>query len=166
MRPKLARPMTQKRLMTLVHYSRRTGVFTSRKSGKVLGSPNDAGYLVVKLGVKYFALHRLAWLYVYGYMPEGVIDHLDHDKQNNAIHNLREVSQTDNCKNHKLSKKNTSGAVGVRWNERLEKWTAAIKVDRKNIHLGVFDSFEEAVAARAEANIKYGFHENHGTEKI
>lgn len=162
MRKKLARPMTQKRLMGMVHYNPETGRFRVRKSGKPLGCTESDGYLMAQLGVKTYALHRLAWLYVYGVFPEGIIDHIDHDKHNNAIKNLRDATQLENCKNKTLAKNNTSGTVGVRWNKRLGKWTAAVKVDRKNIHLGTFSSYEEAVAVRQEANIKYGFHENHG----
>ena len=162
MRKKLARPMTQSRLKRRVTYSRKTGVFRLVKNGKRVGSPNAKGYLAVQLGVKHYSLHRLAWLYVYGKFPQGVVDHLDHDKHNNAISNLRDITQLDNCKNQRLASSNTSGHVGVRWNEGRRKWTAAIKVDRKNIHLGCFDSVEEAVASRTAASIKHGFHENHG----
>lgn len=162
MRKKLARPMTQKRLRSLVYYDKETGIFFSRRSKKVLGSPKATGYLTVQLGVKSYSLHRLAWLYVYGNFPEGVIDHIDHNKQNNAFGNLREVSQVENCRNQQLAKSNTSGSVGVRWNDKKNRWTAAIKVEKKNIHLGVFDSFEEAVVARNVANDKYNFHRNHG----
>lgn len=166
MRKKLARPMTQKRVKGLVSYNKVTGKFVSRRNGNPLGSIGADGYLVVQLGVKVYYLHRLAWLYVYGYLPEGVIDHIDHNKCNNAIDNLREVAQTDNCKNKKLPKNNSSGFVGVRWNTRLGKWTAEVKVGRKSIYLGAFQSLEEAVNARQRANEEYSFHENHGKPLI
>jgi hypothetical protein len=162
MRKKLPRPMTATRLRGLVYYDKETGIFFSRKSNKVLGSPKATGYLTVQLGVKSYSLHRLAWLYRTGEFPVGVIDHLDHNKQNNAWYNLRETTQVDNCKNQQLAKSNSSGFTGVRWNIKKKRWTAAIKVKRKNIHLGSFDSFEDAVIARQEANEEYGFHENHG----
>jgi hypothetical protein len=162
MKKKLARPMTQKRLKSRVSYSPRSGVFRLRRNGERIGSPSAKGYLAVQLGVKHYSLHRLAWLYVYGKFPEGVVDHIDHNKHNNALGNLRETTQVDNCKNRKLASNNTSGFVGVRWNEKRNKWTAAIKVDKKNIHLGCFDSYEEAVVVRQEANEAYGFHKNHG----
>ena len=162
MRKKLARPMTQKRLKRRVSYNSKSGVFRLRKNGEKVGSPNAKGYLAVQLGVKHYSLHRLAWLYMTGEFPVGVVDHIDHDKHNNVWDNLRETTQLDNCKNQKLASNNTSGFVGVRWNETRNVWTAAIKVDRKNIHLGCFDSFEDAVDARIDANTRYGFHENHG----
>jgi len=162
MRKKLARPMTQKRLKRFVSYNPKSGKFYSRDSHKVLGTPNSEGYLLVQLGVKHYALHRLAWLYVYGKYPEGVIDHLDHNKKNNAIENLRDISQLENCKNQKLQTNNTSGFTGVHWHKRRKKWIADIKIDNKKKHLGCFDSIEEAVEVRRIANEKYNFHENHG----
>lgn len=162
MKKKLARPMTQERLKRRVFYSAKSGIFRLHKTGNIVGSSDAKGYLTVQLGVRHYSLHRLAWLYVYGKFPEGVVDHLDHNRQNNAIANLRETSQLDNCKNQKLSSNNSSGFVGVRWNKARNKWTAAIKVDRKNIHLGCFDSYEDAVKSRMAANVKFGFHENHG----
>ncbi len=162
MRKKLPRPMTQKRLKGLVYYDSETGIFFSRRSRKALGSPKAAGYLTVQLGVRHYSLHRLAWLYMTGEFPKEVVDHIDHNKRNNTWTNLREATQVDNCKNQQLAKSNTSGFTGVRWNDTRNKWTAAIKVERKNIHLGVFNSFEDAVVARMAANEKYKFHENHG----
>ncbi|EOA5908665.1 AP2 domain-containing protein, partial [Salmonella enterica subsp. enterica serovar Brandenburg] len=60
---------------------------------------------------------------------------------------------------------NTSGALGVWREKRRNKWVAEIKVDRRKIHLGQFDNFDEAVAARKDAEVKYGLHENHGKKR-
>lgn len=159
---KKARPMTQKRLKDLVYYSEKTGKFYSREDKRRLGTVNGKGYLMVQLGVKHYPLHQLAWIYMYGKLPEGIIDHIDHDTLNNAKDNLRCVSQRDNSRNKKLSKNNTSGVTGVFWDKRKEKWTAHIRVDKKYIHLGNFDYKEDAINKRLEANKLYGFHENHG----
>ena len=75
---------------------------------------------------------------------------------------MRDTSQLDNCKNQKLPINNKSGFVGVRWHEKKRRWVAAIKVNNGNKHLGSFKTFEEAVAVRKQANVEYGFHENHG----
>lgn len=111
-------------------------------------------------GSKYLA-HRVAWKMVYGAEPVG-LDHIDGDPSNNRLSNLREAEQSVNGKNLKLKKNNTSGVMGVRWEERLGKWVARIFVDYKSHHLGVFDNFDQAIKARKEAERRHGFHENHG----
>ena len=159
---KRARPMTQSRLKSLVYYSEKTGKFYSRDDKRLLGTVGGKGYLMVQLGVKHYMLHQLAWLYMYGKFADGVVDHIDHNTLNNAKENLRDVSQLENCRNQKLSKKNTSGVTGVFWNKNKNKWTAGIRVNKKYISLGNYELLEEAILERLEANLKYDFHENHG----
>jgi hypothetical protein len=79
---------------------------------------------------------------------------------------LRDVSNQENQRNKSRQSRNTSGVTGVHWHKRDKKWIARIKVDKKDLYIGMFDTFEEAVAARKEAEIKYGFHENHGRERV
>jgi len=123
------------------------------------------GYRAIKLpgGGKNnrVAAHRVAFLLMEGRWPI-VIDHLNGDKQDNRWENLREVSTKENAKNMPLQKNNTSGTPGVfRVNN---KWRGLLRVDGKRIHLGYFDTYEEAAKARTAANEKYGFHENHGRQ--
>jgi hypothetical protein len=119
---------------------------------------------VYKTGV-----HRIIWAMHYGEWPKKEIDHIDGNPFNNRIENLREVDHLTNGRNQRTPINNTSGACGI-WQDKryskLGKWGARIKVDYKTKHIGMFDTFEEAVAARKEAEIKHGFHENHGTERV
>jgi hypothetical protein len=107
--------------------------------------------------------HRVIWAMHYGMWPEEQLDHIDHNKLNNKIRNLREVTNQENHRNKGLSAKSKSGITGVYWSDRLNKWLASIRVNGKSKHLGVFKYKEDAMYARKQANKKYGYHENHGT---
>jgi hypothetical protein len=65
-------------------------------------------------------------------------------------------------RNQSVSGKNTSGVTGVYFSKAEKKYIAQIEVNREAIYLGIFDTLEEAAAARAEANLKFNFHNNHG----
>ncbi len=120
------------------------------------------GYRVILIDGHQFKAHRLAWLYIYGEFPKKQIDHVNHDRSDNKISNLRDVTNQENHKNRGLNKNNTSGVNGVAWNKQLNKWIAYIIVASKRKHLGVFVEMKEAVLARQKANKEYGFHFNHG----
>lgn len=149
-------------------YNPSTGVFHWRTSGK--GRQSDlragcnapGGYATIKLKGKLYYAHVLAWVYVHGAVPAGEVDHINHDKHDNRIVNLRDVSASDNCRNRRLHKNNVSGFTGVHFNAREQLWKAQIKIGERNIHLGYFCSAEEAAVARRAANKTFGFHDNHG----
>lgn len=103
--------------------------------------------------------HRLIWFYMTGEWPDQ-IDHINGVPSDNRWVNLRNVSNHENRKNCKKRKDNTSGFSGVRFHRT--KYQARIFVNGKEKHIGVYDTIEEAVAARKQAEIQYGFHENHG----
>ena len=107
--------------------------------------------------------HRHDWEQANGPIPEGMtIDHIDGDPQNNALSNLRLVTQSDNMKNAKLRVDNKSGVPGVRWCKHRQKWAVQI-TSRGNMQaLGRYDDWFEAVCARKSAEVSYGFHPNHG----
>lgn len=159
--------LTQKRLKELLEYDEATGLFVSRstrgpcKAGAVTGCLNSSGYVTIGLeSITYYA-HRLAWLYVFGRMPQA-IDHIDHDRANNRIDNLREVPHEDNVRNQSKRSDNSSGVTGVSYVAGRKKFFAYIQVDGKTLGLGRFTDFSAAVAARKEAEQLYGFHPNHG----
>ena len=105
--------MTQDELKKIIHYCPATGLIKrlDRKNGN--GSIDHYGYLIIKIkGVQYKS-HRLAWLYQYGSMPSGVIDHINGDKTDNRICNLRDVDQAENCRNANRSKNPDTGFKGV-----------------------------------------------------
>lgn len=160
--------LTQERLKFLFTYNSETGVFIRNvnkarmKKGDVVGTIHNKGYLKASVDGKEYLLHRLAWLYVYGCLPSDQIDHIDHDKKNNAICNLRECSNEDNHMNMPKGTDNTSGFVGVRFNESNGKWRSVITANKKTHHLGYFDELSDAILARKEAEKYHGFHCNHG----
>jgi HNH endonuclease/AP2 domain len=97
-----------------------------------------------------------------GHLPTLEIDHINGDRDDNRWINLRQVTASVNMKNLPLPRTNKSGTPGVIWHKRDEKWQASIKVDRRTVHLGYFESKQDAIAARKVAERQYGFHPNHG----
>ena len=99
----------------------------------------------------------------FGHIPENAeIDHINHVRDANRLVNLRFATQGENLKNQSVSSKNTSGVTGVYFSKARKKYIAQIKVNQETIYLGIFETLEEAAAARAEANLKFNFHNNHG----
>jgi len=161
--------------MSELDYDPETGLFTWKATkrrgfvGRQAGCfcPRD-GYIRIRIDSKLELAHRLAWNMTYPDDPVGPneqIDHINHIRTDNRIVNLRKASNTENSRNASIGVNNTSGALGVWFEKRRNKWAAEIKVDRKKIHLGQFAEFADAVAARKAAEVKYGFHENHGKKR-
>lgn len=155
------------------YYNPETGDFTWRISssscrpvGSIAGTVDREGYRIIGVDKRLYRAHRLAWLYVHGEWPLGEIDHINRIKSDNRIENLRVVSGTENQKNARLRKDNKSGFTGVRFHKTRKRWEAYITVDQKMLDLGHFGSDFEgkmmAIAARKNAEEKYGFHPNHG----
>lgn len=153
----------------LFSYSHETGIFTRKvstnnraKVGEVVGCIRPDGYLCASIGGNLYQLHRLAWLHANGEWPSGQIDHINGDRADNRISNLRDVQHVENGRNQKLGSTNKSGVNGVHWIQARGKWRAAITVNGKNRHLGHFDTLEAAARARKSADEHHGFHRNHG----
>jgi len=127
---------------------------------------NRTNYARIGISGMIYTAHRLIWIYHHGRISRDIeIDHIDGCGTNNRIKNLREVSGRGNACNARISLGNTSGITGVSWHKGNKKYRADIKIKGKSISLGYFNKLEDAAKARAEANIKYGFHELHGTVK-
>jgi len=161
--------ITQQRLKELLHYCPETGLFTWRvdrnkktRAGDSAGTIRPDGYIQISIDYKLYRAHRLAWLYVHGRWPVDQLDHINHHRADNRIANLREATNSDNKKNQSLHSNNTSGVCGVLWHSRDKRWVAQVRVDNHNIHLGNFTDKDDAIAARRQADITYGFHANHG----
>jgi len=118
------------------------------------GTIDGGGYYQTGIRGKYFKNHRLIFLMHHGYLP-ALIDHIDGNKLNNRIENLREATRSQNCFNSMRSKANTTGIKGVCWRPDIKKYRARIYVYKKTIELGSFDSLEDAGKAVAEARDKY-----------
>ena len=115
------------------------------------------GYITIRInGIPYLA-HRLAWFYVHGEFPAKVIDHINQIRNDNRIANLRSVTQVENCKNTRVRNANKTGANGVRFRDdgRKSPWNARVMHKGKNLSLGHFKTFEEAVKARQEWDKKF-----------
>lgn len=147
--------LTQEKLKETLNYNPNTGIFTwkkqiSKKStiGRVAGSNRGDGYKGINLYNKSYYAHRLAWLYKYGYLPENDVDHINRNKSDNRIINLREVSRQCNLRNSSLNKNNTSGVSGVSFDKGSNSWKAQITVNKKR-HIFCYDKdFSEAVCYR------------------
>ena len=118
------------------------------RHGTVLGSRQKA--------------HRVCYAIYHGKWPDGQIDHIDGNRLNNCIYNLRDATITENSRNQKLKSSNTSGHIGVSWHKGDKRWRATISENSKKIHLGSFLLLEDAVSSRLDAEIRLGYHENHG----
>lgn len=149
--------LTQERLKEILHYDPDTGLFTRIKNKKNVGSKNALGYLTIFVLNKQYLSHRLAWLYIYGYFPETDIDHIDQDKANNKLSNIRVVSRQCNMRNTHLQANNTSGIKGVAWHKPSNRWMVRIKVNKKELYLGLVKYKNDAAKLRWEAEKKYGF---------
>ena len=133
--------------------------------GKIAGYIGKLGYRHIQINGKIEKGHRLSWLWNTGSFPDkGIeIDHIDGNKDNNMFDNLRTVTRSQNCKNTKIRSTNKSGCVGVHLVKRSGKYQARINdFNGKRIVLGTFVSFEDAVKARKDAEVLYGYHPNHG----
>ena len=162
--------LTQERLHTLFTYNTLEGhLYTKHRQGAIAGEKagwsNPNHYISIMVDRKVYLEHRLVWLFVYGTFPEKHIDHIDQNKHNNRLENLREVTQQTNSKNCSISKNNKSGMLGVSWHKQANKWRAYIMVDKKHIHLGLFTDKDKAISTRKQAEITYDFHPNHGKMK-
>jgi hypothetical protein len=126
-----------------------------RVAGKVAGTVTPNGYVAITINKRIYQAHRLAWLFVNGEWPDDEIDHINGDPGNNRIDNLRLATRQENQRNVGLRKNNTTGVPGVSWHTASGKFRAAIRTGGKRLHLGLFDTLEEAAAARRAAEIKY-----------
>lgn len=119
-------------------------VRTWSPAGRQVGSRRTDGYLTVSVKRRAFAVHRIIWAMYYGRWPKGILDHIDGNRTNNAIWNLREATHSLNQANAKVPEGRSSRYRGVSWNKRLSKWQAGIKKDGKSYHLGLHETEEAA----------------------
>lgn len=141
--------LTQEELKETLRYSPEDGLFTRMKSntrvsiGDVAGSTDKDGYVVIKFLGKTYKAHRLAWLYIYGEFPSSCLDHIDGNKANNSISNLRLASVAENQHNAKLRVDNKSGVKGIVFDKG--KWLAQVRYKGKLHIAGRFSTVEEGI---------------------
>lgn len=173
---------TPERLRQLLSYDAETGIlrwkdrsrddfksersfsrFQSQCSGKVaFTSDKGTGYLQGTVEGRTLVAHRVIWAIVTGEWPDGLIDHINHDRKDNRLSNLRVVDAVENARNQSLRHDNKSGRVGVRWHRWTQGWIAMGRVNGKAVQLLHTKNYAEAVAAREKFERERGFHENHG----
>lgn len=116
----------------------------------------------VTIDQKSYKEHRVILLMVTGQWPDGEVDHINGDTTDNRIDNLRVVNSSDNSRNTKTRSTNTSGVMGVSLHKRSGKFHANIQHGGRQVYLGSFASFDDAVSARKDGERRYGYHANHG----
>lgn len=128
--------------------------WNARFAGKRTGTKDPNGYLRVNLGGVPHMAHQLIWAIVHGEFASQ-IDHINCDPADNRLCNLRACSQAENQHNQGLRKTNKSGFKGVSWMPKQRKWRAAIFVNSKQKHLGLFTDPQEAYSAYCKAALEY-----------
>jgi hypothetical protein len=120
------------------------------------------GYVKISINRVIIPAHRIAMAMTNGFWPFGEIDHINGDRSDNRLCNLREVTHQQNCMNRSKASNNKSGYVGVSWHEVGQKWQAHLSIGRKSIYLGLFEDPEKAHEAYKEAAQKaYGVFAKH-----
>lgn len=134
-----------------------TGVQASYLAGRPAGSINRLGYVMIKIGRRSFAAHRVAWLFQYGVWPKAHIDHIDRDRSNNRISNLRLASPLENQMNSAPRRHNTHGWKGISYQPRHKAWLAQITISGRNHNLGRYkDPIDAAAAYDRRAHAEFG----------
>lgn len=148
------------RLKELLEYNRDTGEWRWLKTlrpqspaGCIAGSKGKE-YTLLRVDRRAYMAHKLAWLYCYGDWPAKQIDHINGDRYDNRIVNLRLATPSENGRNRGPQRNNTSGVKGVTWHARDKRWQAQIWVNGKRIQLGYFIDIKDAAAAYAKAALE------------
>jgi len=145
--------LTQERIHHLFTYDKENGLLIRNCTiGRALAGTSSFakdrdGYHVIGIDGKLYRTHRVIWFYIYGTFPDGYLDHINRNRTDNRIENLRQVSKAQNRENIDVAVNSKSGVKGVWLHKQTKKWCASIGHNGKNIHLGSFKSIEEACAA-------------------
>ena len=154
------RILTQLRLKEILHYDCELGIFTRAKAlppykvGEIAGHKHHRGYINIRVDGRLYWAHRLAWLYVYGAWPKDQLDHINRNREDNRIANLREASNGENQQNRKVQSTSKTGFTGVTFDKTKGKWCARITKDKKLYNLGHFSNLEDAINTHSEAKRK------------
>lgn len=143
------------RVRALFDYDTINGGLIWKKDGKVAGSIEHHGYIRIGVNGKTYRAHHLVWLWHNGVFPDTIVDHINQNKSDNRIENLRLSDPTLNNLNRSTGSNNTSGYKGVSYVKRINKYQATITVKGKHYRLGQYKTFEEAKYARISAEEEY-----------
>jgi len=170
-------PLSHYRLKELLDYNPETGEFTWRhrrlehlrsgsplwrvaswntqNAGKSAGRINSSGYVLLKIDNRMYRAHRVAWFHVHGTWPRNEIDHIDRNRANNRIANLREATSLENTANTAVRRDSLSQIQGVGFQRHTRKWVARIRYRGREYHLGYFETAEAASAAYRRAKREF-----------
>lgn len=149
--------LTKKDISELLSYDPESGVLTwkvnkgTKSSGTTAGFVEQAGYVVLGINRRTYKAHRIAWLLYHGVWPDEQLDHIDGNRTNNRIENLRLASCYGNAHNQKRAKNNSSGYKGVSRHRQSGKWRAMITADGVKHSLGLYQGVEDAASAYSKA---------------
>lgn len=130
--------------------------WNTKYKGKVaLETLNASGYRHGTINSTSISAHKVAWAIAFGYWPINQIDHINRDRSDNRLENLRLANKSENQHNRSKSKNNTSGFKCVTFDKRNKKWDARIGINNQVVHLGRFFSAEDAHLAYVCASKKY-----------
>jgi hypothetical protein len=115
------------------------------KKGQIAGTINSRGYRHIRVDNKFHQSHRLIWIYFYGDIPDNlVVDHIDRNRLNNNIENLRLATSSENNRNHKNADRKNLGV----WKTKNNKYKATFRLNNKRYYLGIYETENEAIEAR------------------
>lgn len=145
----------------LLDYDPATGLFRWKvsiqgqtKAGDIAGCENGNGYRVITVSQVSYLAPRIAWLITHGEWPRAFVDHINGNRMDDRIANLREATGSQNQANKGLQRNNKSGRKGVSFNQKRKVWAAFIAHKNKTIWLGYFQSADEAHAAYCHAALR------------
>lgn len=154
--PETGKLFWYERPRALFETKRHFSIWNVRYAGKEAFTAIDRnGYKYGSIHGVLYRAHRVIWAIQTGQWPLDQVDHINRSRTDNRWFNLREATNTENCRNVSFKKTNTSGIKGVSWNTKLGRWVAQISCDRKKIHLGYYYDINDAAAAYATAAKKY-----------
>lgn len=158
-----------KDLRAMLAYDAATGALAWRvdrsnaiKAGSKAGSATRDRYMSVLVDGRRHYAHRIAWALHYGRWPKGQIDHINGDRSDNRLINLRDVTPTENARNRAASKLASPHGSGIKFHPRTGLWRASIGDGGRCVELGAFKELRTAKAARRAAEMRLGYHQNHG----
>lgn len=162
--------LTYKRLCEVLQYDPDTGLLywkidmgSRAKMGNIAGTLNKIGYFVIRIDGNLYLAHRLSYMIHYKTIIIDEVDHIDGNRSNNIITNLRECDRSKNNHNRQIGRDNTSGVKGVFWNAKRNKFVVKIRINNHQKHIGYFDLIEDAISAIQKAREElHGEFANHG----
>lgn len=148
--------ITKEQLQEVFHYDHTSGQLIRKKArggavcGPVEGFADRKGYRRMRFGPKFYFVHRIVFLLVHGYLP-AELDHINGDRSDNRVGNLRPATSQQNKQNKAVSSANRSGLKGVSWDTKANRWRASashmVEGKKRKVYLGLYHDMQDAHAA-------------------